>query len=91
MAESCDFSRKPGDYRPEPDGHFRRRKDERDFPPTAIRRCIESGEPTFEDNGRIKLTCEYIGWTFHLVIDPDKQYAVTCYPEDNSWYESDTQ
>lgn len=85
-AEIPDFSRKPDDYRPDPGGHFRGKKRERDFPPTAIRRCIESGEVTDWDGSKLRLTAEYIGWTFHVVVRPKDGIAVTCYPEDDSWY-----
>lgn len=77
------FSRNPNDYRPDPNGHFRRRKDERDIPPCVIQMAIEGGAPERQENGRIALETTYLGYDFTLVIDPEKQYVITAYAEDN--------
>lgn len=84
--DGVEFSRDPRDYRPDPGGHFRARKRKRDFPGGAIRRCIESGTPVLQDNGYIKLTNNYLNWEFHLIIDPNRGFVVSCYPDDDAWY-----
>jgi hypothetical protein len=90
MDVPVEFSRKPEDYCPEPGGHFLRRKKRRDFPGTAIRMCIESGDVTDvrKENGewRVKLTTMYLNWEFNIVIAPEKGYVITCFPTDEAWY-----
>lgn len=85
-AEIPDFSRNPEDYHPDPDGHFVEKKNKRNFPPTAIRKCIESGDVTNWDGTRLRLTCRYMKWQFHVVVKPEDGIAVTCYPENENWY-----
>lgn len=77
------FSRNPNDYRPDPSGHFRRRKDERDIPPCVIRMAIEGGDAKHQQNDRIALETTYLGYDFTLVIDPEKQYVITAYSDDD--------
>lgn len=81
-----EFSRNPQDYCPDPDGHFIDRKRRRDFPGGAIRRCIESGDAELLDNDYVKLTAEYMNWTFHMIVDPYDNYAISCYPDNDAWY-----
>jgi hypothetical protein len=45
--------------------------------------AIEGGDPIRQDNGRIALETKYLGYDFTLVIEPDNQYVVTAYSEDN--------
>jgi hypothetical protein len=80
-----DFSRNPSDYRPEPSGHFRRRFEERDIPGAVIQKAIEGGEPDEQDDGRIRLTTEYLGYEFVVLINPEKMVVVTVFSTDN-WH-----
>jgi len=82
-AEPDGFSRNPNDYRPDPNGHFRRRKDERDIPSCVIQMAIEGGEPTCQENDRIALETTYLGYDFTLVIEPETQFVITAYAEDD--------
>jgi hypothetical protein len=74
------FSRNPSDYRPDPNGHFRRRLDERDIPPCVVKMAIEGGEATLQENGNVRLETSYLGYDFAVVVEPRKQYAVTAFP-----------
>jgi hypothetical protein len=80
-----DFSRNPSDYRPDPGGHFRRRRDDREVPWCVIKMAIEGGEPFPDeaDDNYVALKTTYLGYDFEVVIDPDNQYVVTTYPDDD--------
>jgi len=78
-----EISRNPQDYRPDPGGHFHRRKREREIPGAVIRRCIESGRATRGDNGYVELYAEYLQQPWVLVVDPRRNYVVTGYREGN--------
>jgi hypothetical protein len=80
------LSRDPSDYRPDPDGHFRRRLDERDIPPVVIQKAIEGGDVVEQDNGHVKLTTTYLGYDFAVVVNPERGYAITAYSEDD-WHQ----
>jgi hypothetical protein len=74
------LSRDPNDYRPDPNGHFRRRKSERDVPGEAIRACIEDGDIVERRNGgqRIKLRSEWCNGSYYVVVDTSEKLAITC-------------
>lgn len=77
-----DISRDPSDYRPDPSGHFRRRLRERDIPPTAIRRCIESGEVEVQSEGnkaRVAFSQSYLGIPYTVVVNPNRGFAITVF------------
>lgn len=83
--DSVDISRSPSDYRPDPEGHFRRRKQERDIPPVVIQKAIEGGDAEQQDNGHVKLTTQYLGYEFAVVVEPRKNYVITAYDVNEDW------
>lgn len=83
MSDTQHVSRDPSDYHPDPNGHFRRRLDEREIPPTAVKMAIESGEMEQQEENRIKFTTTYLGYEFVVVVNPKKGYAITTYSNDD--------
>jgi len=72
-------SRSPSDYRPDQNGHFRRRKSERDVPGPAIRECIENGDVVSDDgHDGIKLRAEWAGVQYWVALNPEEGVAVSC-------------
>lgn len=77
------LSRSPSDYRPDPNGHFRRRVDERDIPPVVWQMAIEGGEVEEQDNGNVCLKTTYLGYDFEVIVNPDKGFVITAYSTDD--------
>lgn len=75
------LSRRPSDYRPDPDGHFEEQTSEhkRDIPPVVIRKAIEGGDAVLQDNGNVKLTTTYLGDEYAVVVDPNRRYKITAF------------
>lgn len=79
------FPRDPSEYRPEPNGHFHRKRKERSVPGPAIRECIENGEVVEEQNpGVYKLRAKWAGVHYWLVLDTNRDVAVSCGPCGNN-------
>lgn len=79
------FSRNPSDYRPDPSGHFRRRRDEREVPWAVVKMAIEGGEafPDEANDDNIMLRTTYLGYDFEVVINPEQQFVITAIPDDD--------
>jgi hypothetical protein len=74
-----DFPRDPSEYRPDPSGHFRRKRKERKVPGPAIRECIENGEPEIRDgHDGFRLVATWSGVCYWVVIRPEKGLVVSC-------------
>jgi len=74
-----DIPREPSEYRPDPGGHFRRKKQEREIPGPAIRECIENGKQVGDGFGeKVRLRAEWGGVAYFVVVNPSEGYAVTC-------------
>lgn len=79
------FSRNPSDYRPDPNGHFRRRREEREVPWCVVKMAIESGDATIQENGNLELETSYLGYDFSVIVNPRKNFVVTTYPQTDEW------
>ena len=79
---AIEYSRDPSDYRPDPSGHFRRRRREREIPGTAIERCIRGGEATVQSERnpqRVAFVNDYLNESYTVVVNPRKGFAVTVF------------
>jgi len=79
---ALDYSRDPADYRPDPNGHFRRRLRSREIPSTAIERCIRGGDATVQSErnpARVAFVNDYLNDTYTVVVNPRKGFAVTVF------------
>lgn len=75
------FPREPSAYRPDPGGHLRRKRSERDVPWDAIGECIRNGvvvESNEKHDEGIRLRAKYGAISYWVVVVPEKGIVKTC-------------